>query len=583
MPCKFDINQHLLLTHRCVLLPFFLSCLILIFVTGNCLAFAQTEDQLPTLMICLFVRNKGHLLEDTLAMLEGQDYPKNRIGLYVRSDHNEDDTIHILENWLEAQDEYHFKNVVIDREIKRHTDQLHSPLEWSENRFQHLIDLKERALTEARKTWADWVWFLDADAFLTNNQTIRQMVSKTGLTVVAPMLSSVGLYANYWAGMTETFYYKRTDEYKLILDRKKTGCFPVPMVHSAFFVNLNRKESLHLTFYATEDDDADSNPIPHDDIIRFALSAQFHDVELNICNDLSYGYIMLPLDDNQSIEDDLANLSNLKIEMFAYGHNLPTMEDRTESLNQDSLGADQVYLINLDRRPDRFRNMQAIFDELKIKYKRISAVDGKLHVGPEYLKQNGIEMMSDFSEPYHGRAMTYGEIGCFMSHYNIWKDVIKNDFKEIIVFEDDVRFEPFFKHKLAEVRQELAYLDWDLVFLGRKILHNMEEDWVKGSQWLVHVNYTYWTLGYMLSHRGAEKLINEKPLGKMVPVDEYLPIMYDKHPNMTWKSHYSNRNLLAFSVHPLLLFPTHFTGEVGYVSDTEDTDTINIHHGHDEL
>ena len=60
-------------------------------------------------------------------------------------------------------------------------------------------------------------------------------------------------------------------------------------------------------------------------------------------------------------------------------------------------------------------------------------------------------------------------------------------------------------------------LDWDLIFLGRKILWNTEEPWVKGSQVLVHVNYTYWTLAYMLSQRGAQKLLDEKPLPKMVP------------------------------------------------------------------
>ena len=67
----------------------------------------------------------------------------------------------------------------------------------------------------------------------------------------------------------------------------------------------------------------------------------------------------------------------------------------------------------------------------------------------------------------------------------------------------------------------------------------------------------------------------------MVPVDEYLPIMYDRHPNETWKKHYKNRNLIAYSVHPLLLFPTHYTGEEGYISDTEDTKIIAV--PHDEL
>ena len=53
--------------------------------------------------------------------------------------------------------------------------------------------------------------------------------------------------------------------------------------------------------------------MPHDDIIRFALSASFNNIELNICNDQIYGYIMLPLHDEQKIEDDLMNLSNLRI------------------------------------------------------------------------------------------------------------------------------------------------------------------------------------------------------------------------------------------------------------------------------
>lgn len=37
--------------------------------------------------------------------------------------------------------------------------------------------------------------------------------------------------------------------------------------------------------------------------------------------------------------------------------------------------------------------------------------------------------------------------------------------------------------------------------------------------------------------------------------------------------YFEQRHLRAFSVEPLLLFPTHFTGEPGYFSDTE-TSTI---------
>lgn len=36
-----------------------------------------------------------------------------------------------------------------------------------------------------------------------------------------------------------------------------------------------------------------------------------------------------------------------------------------------------------------------------------------------------------------------------------------------------------------------------------------------------------------------------------------------------YKSHFSPRDLLAFSAEPLLVYPTHYTGDDGYVSDTE--------------
>lgn len=57
-----------------------------------------------------------------------------------------------------------------------------------------------------------------------------------------------------------------------------------------------------------------------------------------------------------------------------------------------------------------------------------------------------------------------------------------------------------------------------------------DESWVEGAKTLVHPHYSYWTLSYALSFSGATKLLDQQPLTKMVPVDEYLPIMFDRHP-----------------------------------------------------
>lgn len=67
-------------------------------------------------------------------------------------------------------------------------------------------------------------------------------------------------------------------------------------------------------------------------------------------------------------------------------------------------------------------------------------------------------------------------------------------------------------------------------YLGRKQVTWEEEPAVEGVRHLVVANYSYWTLAYTLSLSGARKLLEAQPLGRMLPVDEFLPIMYDRHP-----------------------------------------------------
>ncbi|XP_014663640.1 PREDICTED: procollagen galactosyltransferase 1-like [Priapulus caudatus] len=118
-------------------------------------------------------------------------------------------------------------------------------------------------------------------------------------------------------------------------------------------------------------------------------------------------------------------------------------------------------------------------------------------------------------------------------------------------------------------------LDWDLIYLGRKVMDNSDEQWVEGMTTMCHPDYSYWTLSYALTNRGARKLLAQKPLQKMVPVDEYLPIMFNKHPTSEWKHPFSPRDLRAYSAAPLLVHPTHYTKEQNYISDTEDSIVIN--------
>lgn len=43
------------------------------------------------------------------------------------------------------------------------------------------------------------------------------------------------------------------------------------------------------------------------------------------------------------------------------------------------------------------------------------------------IESMGIKMLPGYKDPYHGRPLTKGELGCFLSHYNIWKEVRSRD------------------------------------------------------------------------------------------------------------------------------------------------------------
>ncbi|XP_031840467.1 glycosyltransferase 25 family member isoform X5 [Nomia melanderi] len=344
------------------------------------------------------------------------------------------------------------------------------------------------------------------------------------------------------------------------------------MLHSAVLINLRKRASDLLTYDPHNLDWYDG---PTDDIISFAVGANKSGVSLFICNDDYYGFIMVPLEKGETIADDLELLTNIKTEILTDNDYPPlskVLEHYVKYPVEDTLGVDNIYMINLLRRPERRNRMHRLFKELGIRAYTVDAIDGR-SLNHSILNNMGVKIMPEYADPYHNRPMTMGEVGCFLSHYIIWNKVIEDDVETIIILEDDIRFEPFFRQKVNYILTELnnLQLKWDLVYLGRKRLMESAESPIEGSKYLVHAAYSYWTLGYMLSKSGAKKLIEAEPLKKLIPVDEYLPILSNTHPRQEWKVHYPTRDLIILSANPLLIYPTHYTGEQGYISDTENS------------
>jgi len=59
------------------------------------------------------------------------------------------------------------------------------------------------------------------------------------------MLKSVisNSYSNFWGAMDENGYYKRIPEYFKVVERKFTGVYKVPMVHTAVLLDMRDKRT----------------------------------------------------------------------------------------------------------------------------------------------------------------------------------------------------------------------------------------------------------------------------------------------------------------------------------------------------
>uniref|UniRef100_UPI00358E79BF procollagen galactosyltransferase 1-like n=1 Tax=Myxine glutinosa TaxID=7769 RepID=UPI00358E79BF len=554
------------------------TLVLFLFVVQTSNAFFAEERVLPesgltepTVLLALLARNTAHTLPFFLGAIERLEYPKNRMALWVATDHNVDNTSSVLLEWLvKVQHRYHYIEWRPMEEPRSYPDEL-SPKHWSASRYEYIMKLRQGALRSARDRWADYIFFVDTDNLIVNHQTLRFLI-KQNKTLVSPMLDSRMAYSNYWSAMTKEGYFKRSTNYLPIRERERQGCFPVPMVHSTMLIDLRREATNWINFYPPHD----GYQKPFDDIIIFASSCQHAGVQMYVCNQEDFGHIIVPWKSHRTMQDDVDIFIHAHLEIMIDEPPLqPSQFVSTIPKVLDKMGFHEIFVINLIRRPDRRRYMLHALQEQSISCKLVDAVDGAT-LNKSTMDTLGISMLQSYEDPYSDRPITKGEVGCFLSHYKVWQEVVSRGLQFVLVLEDDVRFELFFRRRLVHLMRDIdqANLEWDLIYLGRKKMElDFPEMAVNNVKYLVRAGYSYWTLVYVLSQSGARKLLSGNPLGRILPVDEYLPIMFDKHPNKLYLEAFENRDLQAFSAEPLLAFPTHYTGEDKYFSDTE-TSTI---------
>lgn len=125
---------------------------------------------------------------------------------------------------------------------------------------------------------------------------------------------------------------------------------------------------------------------------------------------------------------------------------------KLNQLNNNNL-FDNVWVINLDRRPDRWETSQKRLNEIYINPERYKAVDAK---DPEF-----IQFYSKL--PFPKRPIN--EIACYMSHKNLWQHIYNIGIPHALIFEDDLIISPGIGKK--DIQDTLdESIGYDIIFLG---------------------------------------------------------------------------------------------------------------------
>jgi len=185
----------------------------------------------------------------------------------------------------------------------------------------------------------------------------------------------------------------------------------------------------------------------------------------------------------------------------------------------------EVFVINLKRSTERKEYMAALCEKNSLFPEFITAVDGRRLDVEELL---GEVCLNNMVAGGIGRELCKAEIGCALSHKEIYQKLIDQNIEQALVLEDDVEFDERLIHVLGSINTFPS--NWEIVLLGH---HGGESRFnnTKGSLWdrkIILNNYklvrpselAYGAYGYLINKRGASKLLAELEL-MAKPIDHY--------------------------------------------------------------
>ena len=166
----------------------------------------------------------------------------------------------------------------------------------------------------------------------------------------------------------------------------------------------------------------------------------------------------------------------------------------------------KVFVLNLERAPERRRAMLSQVREHALDAEILSAVDGA--------------KIDRASLPPGTRAsLSSGEVGCYLSHLCAWQTVVSRGLDHAIILEDDVIISPALKRAVEEIAA--LELPFDAVRLSalRPVRGIPVASLSGGVQLVLPTKNPSGAQGYLVSQAGAKRLLVQLAVPQK-PVDD---------------------------------------------------------------
>lgn len=170
-----------------------------------------------------------------------------------------------------------------------------------------------------------------------------------------------------------------------------------------------------------------------------------------------------------------------------------------------------VYVITM-RNKERMENIEKQQEKIEQKIEIFDAVKGANLDINELIDKGEIPKQNSFDSNDNNKSKMKGQVGCYLSHYNIYKKIRQdNRLGYTIVFEDDfVIKDENLLNKIKKIIENTnkKEIDFDLLFLGN-LKDNHGTQIVDNLYYVDKSNNLYGTHAYVVNNKNINKIIRK--------------------------------------------------------------------------